>query len=61
MTDGCNQIQILLTSREEETIIPGESETLHRSPVVGDGITASSILDVPNADRAPAAITATSC
>lgn len=60
-TNGCNPIHILLTSREKEAIIPGESKTLHRPSVVGDGITASSILDIPNADEASATITANSC
>lgn len=61
MTDGCNPIQIWLTGRKKESIIPGESQTLHCSPVVGDGITTNPILDIPNADEAPVTITATRC
>lgn len=61
MTNGCNPIQTLLTSREKEAIIPGESKTLHRPPVVGDGITTSSTQDIPNADEALATIAAASC
>lgn len=61
MTDECNPIQILLTDREKETIVPGKSKTLHRPSVVGDGIMTSFILDVPNADEAPATVTAAGC
>lgn len=61
MIDGGNPIQVLQTSREKEAIIPGENETLHCPLVVGDGIMTSSFLDVPNADEAPATITAASC
>lgn len=54
-------IQIWLTDREKEAVIPGESETLHCPLVVGDGIATTSVLDIPNADKAPVAVTATSC
>lgn len=52
---------ILLTGRKKEAIIPGESETLHCPTMVGDGITTHSILNVPNANEAPATITTASC
>ena len=67
MTDGYNTpaqehvFDILLTNREKEAIVPGESETLHCPSVEGDGLATSSSLDIPNADEAPATVTAACC
>ena len=52
---------ILLTNRDKEAIIPGESQTLHCSSVVGDGLMTSSGLDIPNANEASSAINAACC
>lgn len=50
-----------LTNRQEEATIPGEGQTLHCPLMVSDGTAAFSVLKVPYADEAPAAMATPRC